>query len=394
MKRRGLMTKTKGLKSGAYAMERQGESAEITMYGEIVRERPLNWWGEPEQGDFIIQGDFLRDLQELAGVKKITLRMHSIGGDVLVGLLIHNRLRELARAGVQLCCVIDGAAMSAASVIMCACDDVLINPCSLVMVHKCWGRLWGGFNADELRELADEYDAHDKAMIAAYQRKCGLSADELTSMMSDTTYMTGEEALEKGFADKLLEGAKPLQIAASANRKRLFVNGRAFCAQVPAAFNIPVIEPEAKKQIERGQKKMAGNLKELREEYPELVAELEQTVLAQAGQEKSAAAEAERCRLQEIDKVAALFDAELVRAAKYGEQACTAQELAYRAAQAAAEKRQSFLRDWQGDIMQSGAAQVGALPNNEPTMAENLSPEQRMAQARAEVKALLGKEKQ
>ena len=40
--------------------------------------------------------------------------MHSIGGDVLVGLLIHNRLRELARAGVQLCCVIDGAAMSAA----------------------------------------------------------------------------------------------------------------------------------------------------------------------------------------------------------------------------------------------------------------------------------------
>ena len=258
------MTKTKGLKSGAYAMERQGESAEITMYGEIVRERPLNWWGEPEQGDFIIQGDFLRDLQELAGVKKITLRMHSIGGDVLVGLLIHNRLRELARAGVQLCCVIDGAAMSAASVIMCACDDVLINPCSLGMVHKCWGRLWGGFNADELRELADEYDAHDKAMIAAYQRKCGLSADELTSMMSDTTYMTGEEALEKGFADKLLEGAKPLQIAASANRKRLFVNGRAFCAQVPAAFNIPVIEPEAKKQIERGQKKMAGNLKELR----------------------------------------------------------------------------------------------------------------------------------
>ncbi len=388
------MTKTKGLKSDAYAMERQGESAEITMYGEIVRERPLNWWGEPEQGDFIIQGDFLRDLQELAGVKKITLRMHSIGGDVLVGLLIHNRLRELARAGVQLCCVIDGAAMSAASVIMCACDDVLINPCSLVMVHKCWGRLWGGFNADELRELADEYDAHDKAMIAAYQRKCGLSADELTSMMSDTTYMTGEEALEKGFADKLLEEAKPLQIAASANRKRLFVNGRAFCAQVPAAFNIPVIEPEAKKQIERGQKKMAGNLKELREEYPELVAELEQTVLAQAGQEKSAAAEAERCRLQEIDKVAALFDAELVRAAKYGEQACTAQELAYRAAQAAAEKRQSFLRDWQGDIMQSGAAQVGTLPNNEPTVAENLSPEQRMAQARAEVKALLGKEKQ
>ena len=52
------MTKTKGLKSGAYAMERQGESAEITMYGEIVRERPLNWWGEPEQGILLFRAIF------------------------------------------------------------------------------------------------------------------------------------------------------------------------------------------------------------------------------------------------------------------------------------------------------------------------------------------------
>ena len=87
------MTKSKGLKSGAYAMERQGDSAEITMYGRIVRERPRNWQGEPEQGDFIVQNEFLQDLASLTGVKKLTLRMHSVGGDALVGLLIHNRLR-------------------------------------------------------------------------------------------------------------------------------------------------------------------------------------------------------------------------------------------------------------------------------------------------------------
>ena len=261
------MTKSKGLKSGAYAMERQGDSAEITMYGRIVRERPRNWQGEPEQGDFIVQNEFLQDLASLTGVKKLTLRMHSVGGDALVGLLIHNRLRELARQGVELRCIVDEAAMSAASVIMCACDEVLINPCSLVMVHKCWGWLWGGFNADELREIAAEYDAHDKAAIAAYQRKSGLSEEEIIGMMSDTTYLTGEEAIEKGFADKLLEEAKPLQIAASADRKRLFVNGRAFEAQVPAAFNIPIWEQI--QQTERGKEKMANekmvnNLADLR----------------------------------------------------------------------------------------------------------------------------------
>ena len=382
------MTKSKGLKSGAYAMERQGDSAEITMYGRIVRERPRNWQGEPEQGDFIVQNEFLQDLASLTGVKKLTLRMHSVGGDALVGLLIHNRLRELARQGVELRCIVDEAAMSAASVIMCACDEVLINPCSLVMVHKCWGWLWGGFNADELREIAAEYDAHDKAAIAAYQRKSGLSEEEIIGMMSDTTYLTGEEAIEMGFADKLLEEAKPLQIAASADRKRLFVNGRAFEAQVPAAFNIPIWEQI--QQTERGKEKMANekmvnNLADLRAAYPELTAELEKSVLAQAGQ-------AERLRLKQIDEVAALFEPELVQAAKYGEQACSVQELTYRAAQAAAANRKDFLHSWQQDVQQSGAQQVEALPGAEPEP-ENPEPEQRMAQARAEVKALLGSRK-
>ena len=36
-----------------------GENAEITMYGEIVESRPIDWWtGEPEPGAFIIQGEF------------------------------------------------------------------------------------------------------------------------------------------------------------------------------------------------------------------------------------------------------------------------------------------------------------------------------------------------
>lgn len=48
----------------------------------------------------------------------------------------------------------------------------------------------------------------------------------------------------------------------------------------------------------------------------------------------SAAAQAERRRIQEIDQVADAFPAELVQEAKYGKRACSAQELAYRAARA------------------------------------------------------------
>ena len=47
---------------------------------------------------------------------------------------------------------------------------------------------------------------------------------------------------------------------------------------------------------------------------------------------------AEQKRIQEIDEIACLFDAEIIQAAKYGPNACTAQELTYRAALEAAQR--------------------------------------------------------
>ena len=74
-----------------------GENAEITMYGEIVEAQPVDWWtGERIEGAFIVQTEFLKDLEEVAGAKTLTIRMDSIGGNAGVSILIHNRLRELA----------------------------------------------------------------------------------------------------------------------------------------------------------------------------------------------------------------------------------------------------------------------------------------------------------
>ena len=152
---------------------------------------------------------------------------------------------------------------------------------------------------------------------------------------------------------------------------------------------------------------MAKNLEELRAENPELaealMAEAKATVSASAGggtpapqagaDVVSAAVQAEQKRIQEIDAVASLYDAETVRAAKYGENACTAQEMTYRAAQAAAQKGKKFLSDLDDDTKASGAQGVPAAgdPGTSPPV-EAQTPDQRMANARAEVKALFGKE--
>lgn len=417
---------------GPYSMKMEdGENAEITMYGEVVETHPTHWWtGEKLEGDFIAQDDFLQDLNSLAGAKSLTIRMNSVGGDALVGMVIHNRLRELSAKGTYLICIVDGAAMSAASVIMSACDEVRINPASLVMIHRCWGYLWGGYNADDLRETANMFDAYDRAAVTTYQRKTKLGEDELLRLMSETTYLTGREAVDKGFADTLIEDAEPLNIAASADGRSLFVRGKQFHL-APGMFapdNIPTVTPEASAPDmannnqpaqtggQNGGNIMAKTLEELRKEDPalaeQLMAEARAVVSASGttgipaapatpatpsaqGSGDSDPAQAERQRLQEIDALASVFDAETINAAKYGEHRCTAQEMVYAAAKKASQQGQKFLAALMADTSGSGAQDVGAAngAGSDGTGGED-TPQAMAAQAKMDAQAFNARKKE
>lgn len=387
------MPKNVNIKRDFYTMATvENNKAEIVMYGDIVEQRPTDWWtGQPIEGQFIIESEFLEDLEQVSNCSEITIRMNSCGGDAGVSVLIHNRLRELANEGKKLTCIVDGVAMSGGSLIMCACDNVQVNPSSLVMIHKCWSFLFGGYNADELRSMAKTNDAYDKSQISIYQRKTSLSETVISHMMSETTYMTGKEAVDKGFADELLDDAEPINIAASADGRCLFVRGRQMHL-APGMFapdSIPTVTPEADasamtnkiKMMEppsatEGGKAMAQTVQELREEFPGLVAELEAEIKTAMQTENesaiSAAVSAERKRIEEIDEIGSLFDNDLVNSAKYGEKPCSAQELALLAAQKAKANGQNFLTSMKSDAEASGAGKVGVTPDNTENGNENV----------------------
>lgn len=388
------------------------DAAEITMYGEIVESEPMNpLTGEPIPGSYIMQDEFLTDLNTLveSGTKKVKIRMNSIGGDAGVSILIHNRLRELAKEGCELVCVVDGVAMSGGSLIMCACDHVVVFPSSLIMIHKSWSFIFGGYNADELRAEAKKNDAWDQAQVSIYSRKCGLGDTVISHMMSEATYMTGKEAVDKGFADELSE-ENGAAIAASADRKTLFVKGRQIHLThgMTAPDNIPTITTaEARADAEviktksagtdgKGGPLMAKNLEELRKENPDLAAQIERDVKAARPCETdnaaaiNAAIDTERTRLSEIDEIACLYDDETVREAKYGDHRCTAQEMAFRAAQKAAKQGVNFIKDAIADYQASGASNVLAAPGEIEAEGTKTS-EQLQREASAVVKSLLKK---
>lgn len=396
------------IKKNVYAMASvDGAAAEITLYGDIYEQQPVNpWTGKPVEGQFILLNEFLDDLKQIEGCKSILIRMHSYGGDAGVSNVIHNRLRDLSRNGTKLFCIVDGVAMSGGSLIMCACDHVQVNPSSLIMVHKSWSFLFGGYNADELRDLATQSDAWDKMQSEIYQRKTGLSNAVIMHMMADTTFMTGREAVEKGLADELLD-AEPTKIAASADGRSLFVFGRQVNI-TPGLFapdDIPTVTPEASATDEddKNTPVVTGNeeeensmtIEEIRAQYPEVVAQVEAEARASVDNTEAinAAARAERDRIAGIDEVACLFDPALVHEAKYGEHPCTAAELALRAAKAAKAAGSKFLADAKTDADESGAATVPAAPaEDEPTTPDDSTPEAKMNEARAAVKAIFKKE--
>ena len=270
------------------------------------------------------------------------------------------------------------------------------------MIHKCWTFLWGGYNADELRNQANQQDAWDKMQMEIYKRKTGLTDADILGMMAETTYMTGREAVEKGFADELIEDAEPLGIAASADGRTLFVRGRAMhiTAGMFLPDSIPTVTPGASAAVLTNKKpeevagQKGGNSmtkEELRAQYPDQIAEVEAE--ARAAVDTSAATnsavQAERDRLAAIDEVAGLFDPQLVHEAKYGDTPCTAAELALKAAQKAAKQGSKFLADAADDAAASGAGAVGAVPPADGDGGENP-----IEQARADAKAFNARKKE
>lgn len=225
--------------------------------------------------------------------------------------------------------------------------------------------------------------------------------------------MTGAEAKEMGFVDELTSSGEATEIVACADKKSLLVGGRVFDLMgAPLPLNLPTVtqpSPQSSggdvthKELptEGGNEIMANNFDELLKENPVLAAAIEKEFKAKAetdisakvNEAKEQAVKAEQKRIAEIDEIAALFSSELVEAAKYGDKACSAMELSYRAAVENAKSGKKFVNDMQADAQASGSSEVNAaVPPTEDKPDSSKTDDELMAEARANVRAMLGKE--
>lgn len=353
------------------------DEAEITLYGDVMSRQPTDWWtGEPEPGLYITPEGFMEDLAAVKDKGHITVKLNSCGGDLYTGIAIHNALKALSG---EVNVVVEGIAASAASVIMCAGDTVTVYPGSLVMIHGVSVYLWDSLNIQDMKQLMKGMDASERAVAEIYNAKTGIAVDTLRGMMTKETWLTGREALEKGFADNLLEDEEDPDMSMSHDRKVLYVNGIGHNVEglrhIPGTIPIrksakPAARPAANIRPTNQAAKPEGGkhhmtLEELKAQEPDLVSQIEQAATNAAQAQASAdAVTAERKRLADIDSIAASIpDQQLVHDAKYGDNPCTAQELCFRVMQQSAAAGQNFLANYKKDGAASGVGDVGAAPN-------------------------------
>lgn len=130
----------------------------------------------------------------------IILEVNSNGGLVTVGSEIYTALRNYKG---KVTAEITGMAASAASVAVMGADKVVMSPTAQMMVHKALFN-WVSGNSDDLDKASNALKSSDKAIVNAYIAKTGLSEDEIMDLMRNETFMSAQDAVEKGFADEVM----------------------------------------------------------------------------------------------------------------------------------------------------------------------------------------------
>lgn len=196
---------------------------EIYIYGDVESDG-YDWWTDEVIRSETSANTFREELAKYADIAEIKLYINSYGGSVFEGTAIYNQLkRHPAKKTVY----IDGFACSIASVIAMAGDEIIMPRNALMMIHNMWMFSYG--NAAELRKAADDLDIINNAGKQAYLQKAGEKVTEelLSRMMDDETWLTAEDCIRYGLADRFAEeDADPAKVAGVMQKANLNVQQR------------------------------------------------------------------------------------------------------------------------------------------------------------------------
>lgn len=174
---------------------------DLYIYGDVKSDHRNPWTDELIRSETSANA-FRQALAMHPNATQINLFINSWGGSVFEGTAIYNQLK---RHSAHKTAYVDGFACSIASVIAMAADEVVMPKNTTMMIHEMWEVAAG--NPSQLRKAADDLEIINAAGRKAYLEKAGDKLDEstLAQMMDAETWLTAEQCIAYGLADRYAE---------------------------------------------------------------------------------------------------------------------------------------------------------------------------------------------
>lgn len=172
--------------TGKYSIKNEKDHTAVHIYDEISQ------YG-------VTAKNLVDDISQIKG--PIKLHLNSPGGDVFEGIAIYNVLKQRGNISV----VIDGYAASIASVIAMAADPgkLSIGKHASMMIHDAFSQAAG--NGAEMIELGNLLNQQSDNIAGIYANRTGKPVDYWRNAMKKETWYIGEDAVDAGLADKLID---------------------------------------------------------------------------------------------------------------------------------------------------------------------------------------------
>lgn len=203
------------------------EVFKLYIYDDVSEYGTFDWWTWEYMESETSAEYFRKALAEIPESATIELHINSYGGDVKEGVAIYNQLKQ--KKCKEIVAYVDGLAYSIASVILQAADRRIMGLGTSLLIHNMWIQAAG--NANELRKIADDLDVIMESNRQIYLERVNITEAELIEMLDNETYLTPEEAVEKGFADEVSRKAEAVPDVAQQLQKQLSQMRREMTAQ-------------------------------------------------------------------------------------------------------------------------------------------------------------------
>ncbi|MHC1683692.1 MAG: head maturation protease, ClpP-related [Clostridiaceae bacterium] len=318
--------------------------------------------------------DVLSVLQN-AKDEDVEIYINSGGGSVFDGYEIYNAIAEY-KGNITIKIV--GLAASAASFLAQAPNaKCYMSPLAEMMIHNASSYAEGPHQS--MDATSQMLQVTDSTIAKAYTIKSGKSEEEIRALMEAETWLTSEQAKDLGLIDGILFEAKTEPKKTHKLYNALNLDDDVILSDLEKCRTVDELKNRLTENLDKMFKNVSKpqstivnsvinknfkeestleikNVEELRNVYPDLVQQVENSAAESARNE-------ERNRFKAIDDISNNLDPELVNKAKYIEP-MNAEKLAFEALKNDTVKGANVLNTRIEELNNSGADEIGTVEND------------------------------